>query len=58
MRCRNCPRNCKVDKNRDSHCTFLAYGKVRLLDEAKSGYSPSKPEATLFRGPKKRMRVV
>lgn len=37
---------------------ILAYGKVQLLDEAKSGYSPNKPEATLFRGPKKRMRVV
>lgn len=37
---------------------FLAYGKVRWLDEAKSGYSPNKTEATLFRGPKKRMRVV
>ncbi|AIS65081.1 hypothetical protein JL52_05740 [Listeria ivanovii subsp. ivanovii] len=27
------------------------------MEEAKSGYSPNKMEATLFRGPKKRMRV-
>lgn len=52
------PATVRWTRIENNHCAFLTYGKVQLLNEAKSGYSPNKTEATLFRGPKKRMRVV
>lgn len=42
------PTTVRWTRIENNHCAFLTYGKVQLLNEAKSGYSPNKTEATLF----------